>query len=449
MSSNILLIEIKRKLKKQKEAKEIQTALYMLSEAVNKSRDVDELYKAIHKILGMVLCADNFYIALFDIERSKLKFPYFVDRLDKKPDDRIFGKGLTELVIRSKKALLADAGIIERLKASGEIETSETNSLNWLGVPLTSGDDVIGAMVIQNYSDEISLGKKELDIMSYISEPAAMAIEKKILEEKNAEYVSELEKNKTVIEKKTLEINLLNKKLTESERHLKELNANKDKYFSILSHDLKSPFNSLIGFTGILTEDFDTLTKDEIKKYVGFITASTNNLYNLIENLLHWSKLQRNIYEFIPCQLNLKARLTEVYDLLSGIAQRKNISINIMIDEKLTVKADPDMLHSILQNLITNAIKFTMQGGSVTVSAAKINTAVEISIKDSGVGIKESDIEKLFKIGKSFSTKGTNNEQGSGLGLILVKEMVEKHGGSIRVESELNKGTNFYLLLPY
>ena len=229
---------------------------------------------------------------------------------------------------------------------------------------------------------------------------------------------------------------------------LEQLSANKDKFFSIVMHDLKSPFNGLLGFCDVLNEDFDFLTKEEIRLYINHIRSGTKNVYSLIENLLAWSRLQTGKVEFEPEPLDIAEEVDNIFSLLSGNAFRKNINFEHQIPAKTLVFCDHNMLHSILQNLISNALKFTNIGGQIVVSSQTMPGFVVISIADSGVGMSKEIIGKLFRIDKQYSTPGTNNEQGTGLGLVLCKELIEKNGGQISVESKIGVGSRFIFTLP-
>jgi len=444
----ISLYIISKEIREKAGFEKIQNVLFDLSEAAHNTRDIEELYAGIHEILGGLLCLNNFFIALYDSDENILSYPWMVNEFDDKPDAAAPAAGLAEYVMRTRKPLLIDSAEYALMIEKGEIETRGKQPESWLGVPLKNNDDVFGVMAIQSYDKKKVFSDRELAMMNYVSEQVAMSILRKRFERKNLKYIEELECKNEAIEKSSKEMALMNGRLIESEKKLKELNANKDKYFSILSHDLKSPFNSLIGFSNILLEDFEDLTKEDIKKYVGLIAGSTQNLYSLIENILQWSKLQRDKQEFIPAETGLKGEITFIFDLLNGNALKKNISLVNKVEAGTRVFADVNMLHSVLQNLVSNAIKFTPAGGRVVVEASEKKDLTEIIIADTGVGIKKDNMEKLFRIEQSFSTKGTENEQGTGLGLILVKEMVEKHNGNIKVSSVEGKGTAFFIEFP-
>ncbi|QQS35440.1 MAG: PAS domain S-box protein [Ignavibacteriales bacterium] len=229
---------------------------------------------------------------------------------------------------------------------------------------------------------------------------------------------------------------------------LKELNAAKDKFFSIISHDLKSPFQGLLGFSSVLKDEYENLTPEEIKTFTSHIQNTTKNLYNLLQTLLQWSRIQTGKMEFHPAVCNLNEEVTYAFNLLQGMADNKRIKLQNKVSEEISVYADTNMLNSIFLNLITNAIKFTLPGGSVTITAIRDYNRIKVSVEDTGVGIKAEHFDFLFRIDKQFTTAGTDRESGSGLGLIICKDLVRKHNGEIYVESEPGRGTRFIFTLP-
>jgi PAS domain S-box-containing protein len=236
--------------------------------------------------------------------------------------------------------------------------------------------------------------------------------------------------------------------LIESEQRLQELNATKDKFFSIIAHDLKNPFNDLMGFTQLLSMNIDKYDKNKIDNFIKIIHQSSKLAYNLLENLLDWSRAQTGNLNFNPEEITIKELIIENVNLLVSTAANKNIKIYPEFDCELSVYADKNMVRTVIRNLISNAIKYTNQGGFIKISTNKKDKFCETSISDNGMGISEENIPKLFKIDESYTTVGTEREKGTGLGLLLCKEFVEKNGGSISVKSVLGKGSTFSFTLP-
>jgi signal transduction histidine kinase/ligand-binding sensor domain-containing protein len=231
--------------------------------------------------------------------------------------------------------------------------------------------------------------------------------------------------------------------LIETNKQLVILNSTKDRLFSIIAHDLRNPFHTVSGFTEVLLRNFRNFPPEKIEKYLHLINISSINGNNLLDNLLQWSRAQTGRISFDPVRINLYTLVEENIALIEGDAKRKNIEVKSNLDDKFEITADENMLKTIVRNLLSNAIKFTSNGGNVTISARQSNLATEITVADSGVGINSENLSKLFKIDHNYTTKGTSNESGTGLGLLICKEFVEKHGGKIWAESEEGKGSKF------
>jgi len=304
----------------------------------------------------------------------------------------------------------------------------------------------------QNGREKIFI-ESNLSRINYNGVDAVLAIQRNItgrkkIENELKEYIEKLELTTKQLEDNSRRLQNLNKQLEESREELKILNSQKDVFFSIIAHDLKSPFTSLLGFTQYLIQEYDSLSKEEIREFTFNIDKSARHVYNLLENLLQWSRIKTGRMEFAQVKIDIHDIASEVINLYQPNAMRKKIKLINSVPSKIVAFADNYMINTVFRNLIANAIKFTNANGSITVSAERQGNNVEIKILDTGVGIAEEDIEKLFKIDEHYTTIGTENEKGTGLGLILCKEFIEKNSGTIRVESELNSGTTFIITLP-
>ena len=240
----------------------------------------------------------------------------------------------------------------------------------------------------------------------------------------------------------------LEEKVTQRTKELQELNATKDKFFSIIAHDLKNPFNTLMGFSELLIQSFDGFPPEKVKEYIGIIHDTSKSSYALLENLLEWSRSQTGRIKVAPEIFDLKEIINDNFELLITQASKKNISLVSELPPSMPVFADENMINTVIRNLISNAIKYTPEGGKITISEEKDDNSHTLKIKDSGVGISEENIPKLFRIDQNFSTNGTAQETGTGLGLILCNEFVRKNNGKIWVESEVDKGSTFSIQLP-
>ena len=249
-------------------------------------------------------------------------------------------------------------------------------------------------------------------------------------------------------EKKTEQIIEENKQLHENLLQLKEIIETKDKFLSIIAHDLRSPLNSITGFLELLETKYDEFSDSERKENIRLIDENARTTLNLLENLLLWAKSQTNRMAFQPVNQKLITIINIVIEFFNSAINQKRLTVKMSIPDGLEIFADVNMLISIFQNLISNSIKYSRQGGTIRIDVQEIQNKIEIIVSDKGTGMSEETINKLFKVGEDISIPGTSNEKGSGLGLILCKDFVERHKGSIFVESELGKGSQFIIRIP-
>jgi signal transduction histidine kinase len=240
---------------------------------------------------------------------------------------------------------------------------------------------------------------------------------------------------------RTRHIQVLNEELI-------KVNTNKDRFISILAHDLKSPFNSLLGFSELLSENYNDLEAHEIENYIKLISSSANVAYNLLEELLLWARVQTDHFPYNPVEINLIEFCKNQIEDHNLIADKKNISVLINPSSNVFVFADEMMLKAIFRNLLVNAIKYSHEGGIIRITTSKKNNWVTITVRDNGIGMSPEELSKLFDVSYFQSKLGTANEKGTGLGLLLCKDMVTKHGGKIWAESTLDVGSQFSFTLP-
>ena len=260
---------------------------------------------------------------------------------------------------------------------------------------------------------------------SYFGKDAVVAIARDITERKNIE-----------------------EQLKAYANELKDLNATKDKFFSIIAHDLKGPFNAILGFSDLLAESYDDFSEEEKMNFIQNIKIASDSTYKLLENLLDWSRLQTGKINPTPEMIDLSLLTLENISVLKSMADNKRIKLYSSIQYNTRAFADANMVRTILRNLMSNAIKFTRPGGEVNISSTEDNAMVQICVWDNGIGISAARLGMLFRIDEKLSTKGTANETGTGLGLLLCKEMIERQGGHLWVESETGQGSRFYFTLP-
>jgi len=236
--------------------------------------------------------------------------------------------------------------------------------------------------------------------------------------------------------------------LKQNSEELKQLNADKDRFMQILAHDLRNPFNVLLGFSDLLLRNFKNYDDDLIKYYLDIIKQTSEKTYLMLDELLLWSKSQAGKLPFEPSSINLSELIASIYSETQTNAQRKNITIKLSVPDNFQIIADGNMLKTVIRNLVSNAIKFTRKDGEITINTHRDDSKIVIAVADNGVGISKTNQEKLWNNSNPLTTIGTENEKGTGLGLLLCKDFVEKHGGKIWVESEEGFGSNFKIQLP-
>ncbi len=402
--------------------KEIEAqVLFEITEGITITDNLDELLKLIHHALEKVVYAENCFVALRDNKTGLYSFPYFVDKIDTTPEPTSMERSCTAYVFRTNEPLMLTQEKFDNLSSRKEVELVGSNSPSWIGVPLTTPSSTIGVMVLQHYEQENVYSETDMKFLTSVGSQIAMAIDRKRSEE---------------------EIRLKNELL-------QALNLEKDKFFSILAHDLRGPLSAFVAATEILADEIRSMSLDEIQEITATMKNSATSIYGLLENLLEWSRLRRGGMNFIPQKISLKESALGCTKVLSDSAVKKNIDLIVSIPDDIEVLADKHMLDSVFRNLVSNAIKFTKNGGKVYIDGIRKNdNSVEVKIIDSGIGMTPDLLNRLFHINEKTSRPGTDGELSTGLGLLLCKEFIEKHNGNLVVESEVGKGTTFTFVLP-
>jgi len=248
--------------------------------------------------------------------------------------------------------------------------------------------------------------------------------------------------------KKNIEIEKQRKELERQRMELESLNSTKDKFFAIIAHDLKNPFSTVLGISELLAREFESFDPDSLKNFITQIYKYSNNTYNLLENLLQWSMLQTGRMPLRPSIVNVMDIVQENVELLSGNAKQKNIRITISKSSDCYAYVDVNQITTVVRNLLSNAIKFTEINGKINIKVKSKNGFWVVSVEDNGIGIAEKDMNRLFLLDSNPTTIGTSQEKGTGLGLILSREFVERNGGKIWVQSQIGVGTTFSFCVP-
>ncbi len=395
--------------------------MFEIAHGVSTTNNLDELLKLIHQSLSKVIYAENCFVALYDQNTGLFSFPFFEDKFDTTPEPAALRKSCLAYVFRTGKPLLLSQKLFDQLVEQDEVELIGTNSPSWIGVPLKVPFRTIGVLILQHYVEENVYAERDVMFLESVGHQIALVIERKLAEEE----------------------------ITKHNEELLLINAEKDKFFSIIAHDLRSPFQGFLALTEMIADNIAEFSNEEIVKFVGELNKSTQNLYKLLQNLLDWAQLKKGSFSFTPEEFLLKTIVAASIEQINKRAIQKGITIINEVPGEQKVFADERMINSILNNLISNAVKFTSKDGKVIIKAKTIsNDMSEISVEDSGIGMTESTINKLFKIDEKVGRKGTDGEPSTGLGLLLCKEFVEKHGGKIWAVSEEGKGSTFIFNLP-
>jgi PAS domain S-box-containing protein len=394
---------------------QVMEIMLNIARAVGISDEINQLFELIRKEISKLIDTKNFFIALYDAEENALHLPYFKDEKDSFeyfPAE----KTLSALVLKQKKSKLLRAGDIQKLAGKGIIKVVGSPAKVWLGIPLMAEGEVLGLLVVQDYDNENAISTEHRQLLEMISPQISLSIFRK-----------------------------------QAETALQESNQTKDRFFNIIAHDLKNPFNAIIGFTSLLIDEWNEFEDDDKISMISSIKSSSEGAFELLMNLLEWSRLHVGKISFEPEFIDYNSLVKINFSLLRANAENKNIRLQVFGDCNKMVWADPNMIKTVIRNLITNAIKFTSENGTIRVDCSKnpdYPGMMILSIKDTGVGMTKEEIATIFNLNHSSSTTGTQGETGTGLGLLLCKEFIEKNNGKIWIESELNVGSTFYIALP-
>ncbi len=380
-----------------------------------------ELFEILSAKLTELLDADNCYITFWDEDKNKT-MPFYASNMSaeeyKSQSTAADEITMTESVLRAGHALIAE-DVFNTPYLSKNIAAQFPNKA-LLAVPMISNSKKLGAILV-GYNNPHVFTEEEVYYTDVAAKEISLIVDK----------IRRLEELKV------------------SEQKLRQMNAEKDKLFSIIAHDLRSPFSAILGLSEVLAENLDYFTEDQVKTYASTIHQSSQNAFRLIDNLLTWSNLGRGKFKPVWTQDQLWLIVDEIMQPLLQAADNKDIELKSEVDHHISLKTDTNMLMTILRNLVSNAIKFTPRGGKVLLKATQGDGGETIIYCiDSGIGMKQELIGNLFRFTENTSSQGTENEMGTGLGLVLCKEFAEKLNGSIKVESKPGEGSKFMLILP-
>lgn len=346
---------------------------------------------------------------------------------------------------------------VKTLADSTDFIIGRLNYLEVLSEYYIARNDYKRAFYVFKKHDELQDSIKEAENKMRINAVESMYSVERLLKEKSLlEKNLELKKNQqtyllilsvfvvfvlimfVIKERKTRKLNAL----------LTENNVTKDKFFNIIAHDLKNPFNSMLGYSELLINDYDSFTESERIEAIKEMNNSTKKLFNLVNNLLEWARSQSNKLHINKVEVEITTEIQNIIEVFKPLIKQKNINIKFDTKNKFKLNVDENVFHTVIRNLLSNAIKFTHENGSVEIIVEKKGKYLEVHIIDTGTGMSEEKVKSLFDLKKISSCRGTAGEEGTGLGLILVKELIERCNGKIKVESEINKGSKFTVCFP-
>ena len=447
--------------------------------SMNECEDISQLYYLFSSCINQLL--ENSCIITFDMKDNAKTFATGAENLKSWQDRIIDNTGITfrnskiifdinKSGIRDKfnygklhKIIRAQKEFIKDIAGGRSDQNSDPSPyLKTYIIGFVKGGKVFGGAFIFCWSD---LGPDDINIIETVSNQLSLSLQRKLferdltnsealyrdlsreLEVKVEERTRDLEHSNYILKQELIERHRIENALRESEIRLKELNETKDKFFSIIAHDLRNPFTSMLGSTELLSERIENLNPVKIKELIQIIDDSAKSGYAILQNLLDWSRSQTGMIDLSPEELDLKTLINENIQSLNLMWAKKKISITTDVKESTLIYADKNIVDAVLRNLIGNAIKFTHMSGKVNVGASVNGKEVIVTIRDNGIGIPEKIVKDLFRIDTRYSRPGTSMEQGTGLGLKICKEFVEMQGGRIWVESTDHKGSEFKFTL--
>ncbi|XID75716.1 ATP-binding protein [Alkanindiges sp. WGS2144] len=377
--------------------------------------DEEACFNDLVQLAARICGAPIAVISLLDRERSWFKSSYGLPR----------GEVERRLSICSHAILQPEIFIVEDTHqdqrfADNPVVNGDLNIRFYAGAPLkTACGHQLGTLCILD-SKPRSLDADQLDALRILAHQVMAHLE---------------------LRKSYQAIQLANEKL-------REINASKDKFFSIIAHDLRAPFHGILGFSEVLETEIEELDEKGIRDIAGYLRSTAHATFRLLENLLQWAMSEGGAIVYKPQEVHIEQVFQVIFEVLGAMAQKKNVALHSDVSPELTVFVDINMITSVLQNLCSNALKFTRSGGHVYLSAQEVANEVQIKIRDTGIGMSEEQIQDFFNRQQPRSIKGTDGEKGTGLGLLLCRQFVEKNNGRVQIESRPNEGTTFTISIP-
>ncbi|MFH1160466.1 MAG: PAS domain-containing sensor histidine kinase [bacterium] len=414
-----LLVGFVKDISARKEAEYLKQIGFEIFNTVNRSTSLSHLFLDIRNMMSKIIDTSTLMLTIRN-PKSGQNSAFYVRNGEVVAEKVEVENSLIGWLFDSGKPVRLQESDIRKLQDEKLVKKTSSPAKCWLGIPLHFGEEVIGVISLENFEDEHAFSDQHLRTLDYISSQISLAIQRKQSEEA----------------------------LKVSEQSLRESNVSKDKFFSIIAHDLRGPFNAIIGFSELLHTELDSFNEMERRTMIKNIHEASVSTFKLLENLLEWSRIQTGRTKPNPENIDLSTIVNNSLSFLKHLAEKKKIKLFSGIHFGTIAYCDENMITTVIRNLISNAIKFTNPMGDVRIWATEKEKVIEIVVADNGVGIPPENQQKLFRLDESVKTRGTSGEQGTGLGLILCHEFIELNGGRILVESTPGKGSQFKFTLP-
>jgi len=414
-----LLVAFIKDITERKEEEHLKNISFTIFQSINRSTSLNKLILDIRNELSKILDTTSLKVILLNPRNGQTD--QFYAREGRIVVDKVDVKGtLTGWMFEKKQPAILSENEIKKLVDKGDIHLKNSTPRIWLGAPLFTGDGVTGIISLESHDDTEAFTEHHLEIMEFVCSQISLSIQRRQSEE-------------------ALKI---------SERNLRESNASKDKFFSIIAHDLRGPFNAIIGFSDLLHTDFNTFDETEKKAMIHNIHKASVSTYKLLENLLEWSRIQTGGSKPNLESVDLSTIANSSLTFLKHQSEKKQIKLFSGIPFGTVAFCDENMITTVIRNLVSNAIKFTNKGGEIRIWAIPKDKHIDVVVADNGIGIIPENLHKLFRLDESFKTSGTEGERGTGLGLVLCHEFIQLNGGKIWAESTLGEGSQFRFTLP-
>lgn len=414
-----LLVAFVKDITERKEEEHLKNISFTIFQSFNKSTSLNKLILDIRNELSRILDTTSLKVILHNPRTGQQDL--FTARDGQITVSKIEMNGtLAGWLFKNGKPALLLEDEIRKMKDDGILHAEMPVPRIWLGAPLFIGEEVSGIVSLESERNADAFTDHQLEILEFVCSQISLSIQRRQSEEA----------------------------LRVSESNLRESNASKDKFFSIIAHDLRGPFNAIIGFSELLHTDYDTFDESEKKGMIRNIHDASVSTFKLLNNLLEWSRIQTGGSKPKPESVDLSTVANNSITALKPLSEKKNIKLFSGIPFGTVAFCDENMISTVIRNLISNSIKFTRNGGEVRLSALVREKYIEVDVSDTGIGIAAEHLRKLFKIDESFKTGGTDGERGTGLGLLLCREFIEINGGKIWATSQEGVGSQFRFILP-